>query len=58
MDKDDFNEAVKEKVKEHHSKLNPYKPISDEQFISQQIISFLERIRNNTDFQLIIQKNN
>ena len=30
VDKDDFNEAVKEKVKEHHSKLDPYKPIIDE----------------------------
>ena len=27
VDKDDFNEAVKEKVKEHHSKLNPYKHV-------------------------------
>ena len=26
-DKDDFNEAVEKKVKERHSKLDPYKPI-------------------------------
>ena len=30
VDKDDFNEAVKGKVKEHHSKLDPYKSIIDE----------------------------
>ena len=29
-DKDDFNEAVEEKVKKHHSKLDPYKPIIEE----------------------------
>ena len=29
-DKDDFNEAVEEKVKERRSKLDPYKPIIDE----------------------------
>ena len=28
--KDDFNEAVEEKVKGRHSKLDPYKPIIDE----------------------------
>ena len=30
VDKDDFNEAVEEKVKEHHSKLDPYKHVIDE----------------------------
>ena len=59
VDKDDFNEAVKEKVKEHHSKLDPYKSIIDEllEKEEQQNIPRKQRFTAKRMLRLVVLKN-